>query len=193
MADAKNVTTGKPKIGGAIFCAPAGTTLPKDATTALNQAFKCFGYASEDGLTNANSPSSENIKAWGGDVVYSYQTEKPDTFKFTLIEAMNVDVLKFVYGDENVEGNLKTGISIAASSKEHATCCMVADLLLNGGAKRIVVPYAKVSAVDEISYKDNMAVGYGITVAALPDEKGNTHYEYIIGSTAASTTAQSSS
>lgn len=48
MANASNVTTGKPKKGGAIFRAPAGTTLPTDATTALNAKFVCLGYCGED-------------------------------------------------------------------------------------------------------------------------------------------------
>ena len=183
--DTANVTASKPKITGAIFAAPLGTALPADAVTALEAAYIPLGYVSEDGVTNANSPTSEQTKAWGGDVVLDSQTEKPDTFKFTLIEAMNVNVLKFVYGDDNVTGTLAEGIAVKANRKEQAERVLVIDMTLkNDAVKRVVIPRGKVTEVDEIVYNDKKAIGYGTKVSASPDTAGQTHYEYIKGAAA---------
>lgn len=189
MSDALNVTAGKPKVGGAVFRAPVGTTLPTDAKTALDAAFASLGYCSEDGLTNANSPNSNTVNAWGGDPVLNYQDKKTDTFKFKLIEALNVEVLKAVYGDDNASGTLATGITIKANSAEQEEQAWVFDLTLKGGAaKRIVVPRAKVTAVGDIVYVDNQPVSYDTTISAVPDTAGQTHYEYILGGTATAVT-----
>ena len=180
MAKAENVSTAKPKVGGAIYSAPSGTTLPNDAKTALSAAFKSLGYISEDGLSNSNTPSSDTIKAWGGDTVAVVQTEKEDSFTYTLLESTNIDVLKEVYGKGNVSGTLETGIEIKANSTVLEEHVLVFDMILKGGIlKRIVIPSGQVSELGEITYGDGDAIGYETTLQAIPDSNGNSHYEYI--------------
>ena len=177
----KYVTSAKPKVGGSIYSAPIGTALPTDATTALNTAFKCLGYVSDDGVQNSDDRKTTDIKSWGGDIVNSVQTEKTDTFKYTLIEALNVDVLKEIYGDSNVTGNLDTGITVKSNSTELGEHVIVIEMVLrNNVLKRIVLPSAKVTDVGEIKYKDGDNVGYETTVTCFPDDNSNTHYEYIV-------------
>ena len=189
MTETRHVTAGKPGIGGAVKFAPLGTALPTDATSELSSEYRSLGYISEDGLTNTNTPENEEIKAWGGDTVLSVLTEKPDTFAYKLIEGLNVDVLKFVYGPDNVTGDLTTGIELRANSNDLPEVVLVADMILKGGVlKRIVVPRSKITEIGEIVYKDNEAVGYDVTTTAYPyefeDREVDTHREYIIEPTA---------
>ncbi len=183
MANSANVTTGKPMIGGAVHVAPKNTTLPTDPTTALDSAFADLGYMSDAGVTNDLSRSTTDIKAWGGDVVLTTQTEKKDEWKYTMIEAKNINVLKQVFGEENVS---ETGgvITIVSNSKELERNSWVFDMLLSEEyVKRVVLPDAQIVNVDTISYTDSAAVGYAVTLKAYPDESGNTHYEYISAGT----------
>lgn len=179
--NANNVTVGKPAIQGAIFRAPLGTTLPTGTDTELNEAFAELGYVSEDGVRNNNSASSETIKAWGGDTVLTTTTEKTDTFAFKLIEVLRVDVLKAIYGDDNVTGTIETGITVTSDASEAEAGVWVIDMIHTGSKKRIVIPNGKLSELGEIAYTDNEAVGYEITITALPSDTigGATHKEYI--------------
>mgnify|MGYP006967125183 CR=1 FL=1 len=185
--DATNVTAGKPVITGAVFRAPIGTSLPTSTSASLAEAFKELGYISDAGVVNSNSPSSTAIKAWGGDIIYDVQTEKPDTWKMAFAEATNEEVLKLVYGADNITGNISTGLTIKANSQEQAAQSLVIDMVLaNGGKKRVVLPNCKVTAVSDITYADGDVVKYETTLSCYPDSNGNTHYEYIVEGTAPS-------
>lgn len=175
-----NVTTGKPKTAGAIFRAPSGTAVPTDATSTLASAFVAMGFISEDGVRNANSFDTEVIREWGGDAVYEAESNRVDTFQFKMIEALNTDVLKAVHNSANVTGALATGITVKVNGEEHENAAWVIDMIMrNGVLKRICIPDAKISAISEIVYKRNEAVGYEITLKAFADSAGQYHYEYL--------------
>ena len=181
MANTKaNVSTGKPKIAGGIYRAATGSTLPTDAASTLDAAFKAVGYISEDGLTNSNSMNATDIKAWGGDIVYTSHADQTDTFQFTMIEALNDEVLKAYFGDDNVSGALATGLTVTVNKKDLTDHAWVVDMVLNGNtAKRIVIPDGCVTERGDVVYVDDDVIGYNVTITAYPDSSGNTHYEYL--------------
>ena len=177
---AANVTVGKPKVGGAIYVAPLGSTLPTDSSTALDAAFVCLGYISEDGVTNSNSPESDNVKAWGGDTVLVLQTDRPDSFALTLLEGLNEDVLKTIYGSSNVVVDAQGNITVKATADEMTGHAWVFEMIMKGNrAKRTVIPNGTISELGDIVYKDDEAVGYNVTIQDVPDSSGVYHYEYI--------------
>jgi len=179
MNDSENVSFGKPKATGALFVAPAGTTLPTNATDALDGAFAGLGYVSEDGLVNGVETDVEDVFAWGGDNVLSDQTTFAEMFTYNLIET-NVEVAKLYYGEDNVvvDGD---NITIKANSKPLPKIVFVAELVLTGNRiKRIVVGNGKiVDRSGEITYVDGEPVAYPINLKAFPDTDGDTHKEYI--------------
>ena len=176
-----NVTAGTPKIGGAFFHAPLGTSLPTDAKTALDATFKNLGYISEDGLTEATSIDTSTVKAWGGDVVMVNQTGKTTTFSLTLIEALNEEVQKYTHGADNVTGDLTTGMTVKNTSGELKPEVLVVEEIMNGNVlKRTVIPSGKITSIGDVSYKDGEPVGYNVTITASVDATGTASYDYYI-------------
>lgn len=166
--DASKVAAGKPKVGGSIYCAPVGTALPTDASTALAEAYKCLGYVSEEGLKNNLDRSRQEIKAWGGDTVMLLDNSVDDTFKYMLIECLNVEVLKHVYGSDNVtedNGKISVDVTDMPAAEEHV---LVIETILKDHLKRIILPRAAVKEVAEIEYVDDDVIGYDTTVTCMP-------------------------
>lgn len=171
-----NVSYGKPKAKGAIFIAPKGSTLPTDATSPLDPAFKNLGYISEDGLSNETETETEKIKAWGGDTVLVSQTEYGEVFKFNMLE-ISEETLGFYYGSANVSKSGNT-IQVKHTSQALPECVAVFEIALTGNrVKRIVVPHAQFADRSaEIVYKDDEAITIPVSLEALPDADGGYAY-----------------
>lgn len=179
---ASNVTTAKQGATGTIWRAPKGTTLPTDAVTALDAAFKSLGHISEDGVTFSDSKDSQEIKNMSGDTVLTVLTGTTSKMAFSLLEGLNTEVLKATYGDEAVSGTLAAGITANVSSNDPAECVWVFDTILREGVlKRVVIPQGKVTETDDVVYKNDEALTYGLTITASADNNGCTRYEYLKG------------
>lgn len=173
------VTWSKPKVGGAVYRAPLGTTLPTDAVTALDAAFTSMGYISEDGLTHSATPETEKVKAWGGDTVLVLQTDKTVTYTATFIEELNTEVQKTVHGNDNVSGDLDTGLTVTTTSAPLEEASYVIEEILKGNIKkRTVIPSATVSEVGEVTDADNAAIGYAITLEVVCNSDGEFDHKY---------------
>lgn len=98
---AANVVAGSPLATGGVLIGALTATAPTSAKGALT-GFSGAGYIGEDGLTETNERSTDNIRAWGGDTVKIVQTEHNVAYSFTFLETLNSDVLKAVYGEANV-------------------------------------------------------------------------------------------
>ena len=181
MANKENVAVGKPKVGGAIHVAPSGTTLPTDATTALDAAFVNLGYVSEEGLTNSNSAAVETIRAWGKDIIYSKDGDD-ETYSWTLLEVLDANVQKFIRGADNVTvaegGAMSVQVKRPSARTQMEENVIVVEMILHNRAVRHVIPRGVITEVGEVSYVDDDTVGYQVTVTALADANGNSHYEY---------------
>ncbi len=180
-ANTAYVTAGKPAIAGGIYYGATGSTLPTDSTTAIDTTvYTLLGYIGEDGVVNSNSPESSTVRAWGGYDVLTLQTGRADTFQFTLLEALNEDVLKVVYGSSAVTGALNTGLTVNVAPGALTDYVYIIDMVVtDSGTKRIVIPNGQVQSIGDITYSDGGAVGYQVTINAAPDSSGKTHYEYI--------------
>lgn len=174
-----NVSVGKPQAAGGIWFGPLTATTPTDPFSEL-VGFTGGGYVSEDGLVNGIEADTENIVAWGGDTVLTVKTSHTETFQFTFIET-TADVLKQIYGPENVIVNMETGVlEVRHTAKDLPRVQYVFEILLTGNkVKRIVIPNGQVTEIGEISYVDGETIGYQPTLSAYPDESGVTAYEYI--------------
>jgi hypothetical protein len=125
------------------------------------------------------SMENTEIKDWGGTTVLNVQTGKSDTFKFKLLEVLNIDVLKFVFGADNVTGSsLSTGVSVTHSDAPRDNYSIVIDTVLTGTYARFVIPNGSINTIGDIVLKKSEAMGYDLTLDAVRNESGVGYIDY---------------
>lgn len=176
----KNVSLGKPMANGCVYRAPSGTPLPTDATTALDAAFDCVGYISEDGVTNATDTDNTEVNDMGGVKVINEISSYGETYQFSMLET-NPTSMALRYGSDNVQS---TGdkMTIHHRMPSGESQVLVFEILMTGNkVKRIVVPDGVPSEYGDTQYSSGDAIMYDVTVAANPSELigGASSVEYI--------------
>ena len=176
------VVAPSPNIAGGVWRAPLGSTLPTDTTTALTTPNVSLGYIGDAGLNRQESRPQTKQYAWGGWLLASLQNSYSLTFKFTLVQVLDPDVLKAVHSDGNV--------TVTAATQSSGTVTKVAfnpTLNLNAvwnfegfyqqTTMRVSVPIARVTEPGDLLWSNKQLAGYGVTLEAFPDSQGNFGYQ----------------
>ena len=129
MNNKDNITIGRPKVGGAIYFAPAGTTLPTDASSSLSASYVNLGYVTEDGVTLTTAEETDMIKAWGPENVMVSQTDFGETVTYNLLETIRPAVLQYMRGTENVEIGADGSIKSATTGDQLPRGIIVVDTI----------------------------------------------------------------
>lgn len=178
-----SVAASKPKVGGGMYYAPLGTTLPTDGTTELSAAFKALGPISEDGVQPSRDTSIEKIKEWDGSTLASLLTDESRSFEVVLYGVYDTDVNAYLFGGDAVvtPATSSTGKTVAIQDKggKPENAALVFEMRHGAGTHRVVVPNADAVITSENPWQGSQLKAYTLTVEALKDANGVRVYEYL--------------
>lgn len=168
---ADNVEVG---VTGGVYVADSGTTLPDDTTDTRDAAFADCGYVGDDGVVESQGSDTTDIKAWqNGDIVRKVQTKHELTYKFTMIETSETTLGVFY-------GNYAAGaVMITGDQLDHKS--WIIDVIDDTDKIRIVIPDGQITDRGDVSYKNDEAIAYPITITCYPDADGVKAYKYLSG------------
>lgn len=190
MAENLNVYAAEPLVAGTCFVAPLGSTAPTKTDWdledyGLDAAFVDLGYISDEGYTETKDVSLDDKRAFGGGVVKVLQTDVTWTYKFTFLESLNANVLRAVYGSDNVtvsaaDATYGTRIEIKKTNLKLPHQMWVIDTMDSelGAYYRSFLPDAQIVDIDDVSITHSDVVMYGVTLRAFEDDNGVSIYTW---------------
>ena len=175
------IRTGAPvNATGGVQFAETGTTLPTDATTEPEAAFKKGGFIGDDGVTRSTDASDEKIRAWGGDTVKVVRSEHSITYSFEFLESTNADVLKLIHGDEHVTVDVSgKKVSIEHTAKMPPRQAFLLDMLDGDTRIREVIPDGQLTTSGEVQFVHSDVIRYAVEIEAFPNDEQVKAYSYV--------------
>lgn len=175
MSDSSNLVVGIGAGGsdgtGLGWFGPPGSTLPTDATTALNAAFLNAGGISEDGLTVSFEEDNTDIRFYGSRTIQRrVTTNESQTFGLTFMEHNEVSLAVYHKKALNtISPAVSTGaFSITTGQAATQRYSMVAQIVDDVRITRIVCPAVEVSARGDLQYSAGNPVQFEVTLTAYP-------------------------
>lgn len=181
-----NVSTTRGVVGGYLFRAPVGTTLPTKASypdffsTALSDPWENVGYLTTDGISRSTDGDSDEMQDMNLDVVDVMDQAKTDTISFHPMEVA-ASAMKLQYGSQNVEvadsGVMAVHSNWTKAAGEHYSY-IARYVLKNGRRWDRVIPDGVVSSLGEETQNKSTGTGRDVTLKLAADENGDTIVDY---------------
>lgn len=192
-----NVFAAMPKATGALLRGPLGSPLPTSARQDITAIATLvdLGFIGEEGFTQSESRDTDKKKAFGGAVVKILQTDYSATIQFAFLESINADVLRAIYGEENVQVGTSEDaneIVVKKNKKQSPHAAWVIDVYDGEALIRTVVADGQITNVEDIVKVHTDTIMYTVTMECFEDENGDNIVEYIAsgeGAVAPSTVA----
>ena len=162
-------------LTGSALVAPVGTTAPVLATTAWGVGFVDLGYVSDDGIEEAHEDDTAEIPAWQrGDIVRRLITGTSAQYSLTLIETTKA-ALELYHKGAAVTGVHASGhgpaslnVGVPVTDKR----AFGFDIIDGSKIVRMVIPSGEVTERGPITYKNDEAVSFDLTITAYPASNG---------------------
>lgn len=158
---------------GAVWYAPAGTTLPTTSTAALDAAFVNIGYL-DDGFELAQDWKTKEVNGWQNlDVLRLIPTQLSRSVKFNGIETNKTSV-QLAFGGATVTPGTGSAYSLTLPAPI-ATADFVLVLDWNDGTatQRIVVKRAQFKTLPSVKFSRMDNISYNFEIQALVPADGS--------------------
>lgn len=169
------VDSSKIKIAGsgAVWYAPAGTTLPTDSTSALAGAFVNVGYL-KDGFTLSQDLKTKEVTGWQNlDVLRLIPTQLSRSVKFSGIETNKTSV-QLAWNAATVTTTTGSAYSLTLPSNIAAQeFIIVLDWNDGAASQRIVLKRATFKTLPSVQFSRQDEINYDFEIQALVPTDGS--------------------